>query len=52
MVPCYNSSLLIMPVLGSPVGEWLWCFAAILASQSCLSLALQDVSGYGGLLQF
>jgi hypothetical protein len=30
-VPCDNSSLLIMLVLGSPVCEWLWCLAAILA---------------------
>ena len=52
VVPCYNSSLLIMPVLGSPVGEWLWCLATILACWSCLSLVFQDVSGHDALLQF
>ena len=52
VVPCHNSSLLIIPVLGSPESEWLWCLAAILAFWSCLSLALQNVSSCGALLQF
>ena len=52
VVLCYNSSLLMMPILGSLVGEWLWCLAAILACCWCLSLDLQWVSGCGALLQF
>ena len=31
MVPFCNSSLLTMHVLDSPVGEWVWDLAAILA---------------------
>ena len=34
MLSCYNSGLLIMPVLGSPVGE-LWCLAALAAILAC-----------------
>ena len=30
-----QSSLLIMPVLGSPGSEWLWCLAANLACWAC-----------------
>ena len=52
MVHCCNYSLLIMPILGSIGCEWLWFLAAILACWSCLSLALQPVSGCGALLQF
>ncbi|KAN0129982.1 hypothetical protein V8E53_012136 [Lactarius tabidus] len=29
VVPCFVSSLLIMPVLASPVCEWLWCLAVL-----------------------
>ena len=36
VLPCYNFSLLIMPVLGSPVCKWLWCLATILSCWSCL----------------
>ena len=38
-----------MPVLGSPGCEWLWCLVA--NSRSYLSLALQEVSGCGAMLQ-
>ena len=50
MVPCCNSSLQIMPVLGPPESKWLWGFAAVLAYRLCLSLALQEVSDCGALL--
>ena len=36
--PCCVSSLLMMPVLGSPVGEWLLCIAV-------LSLLIMPVLG-------
>ena len=52
MVPCCNSSLLIMSVLGLTVGEWLLYLATIFACWSCLSLAHQKVSRCGALLQF
>ena len=52
VVPCCNSTLLIMFFFGSSACEWLWCLAEILACWSCLSLALQEVSGRGSLLQF
>ena len=52
MVPCCTSSLLMMPVFGSPVGEWLWCLAAILSCWWHLFLVLQLVSGCGTFLQF
>ena len=52
VVSCCKSSLLTMPVLGSLVCEWLWCLAGILTCWLCLSLALQDVSGCGALLEF
>ena len=44
-VSCCVSSLLMMPVLGSPEGEWLLCLALYQACWWCLFLALQNVSG-------
>ena len=52
VVSCCNSSLLMMPVLGSSGCEWIWCLAAFLVCWWCLSLTLQDVSGCGVLMQF
>ena len=49
---CHNSSLLIIPVLGTPACEWLWCLSVILSCWSWLSLALQEVSACCALLQF
>ena len=51
-VGCCISSLLTMPVLGSPGSEWLLWVAVFHACWQCLSLALQSVSGYCGLLCF
>ena len=39
-----------MPVLGSPVCEWLQCLAVFQAYWWCLYLALQEVSGCSALL--
>ena len=52
VMPCCVSSLLTIPVLGSPGGEWLLCLAMFLACWQSLSLALQWVSGYCVLLCF
>ena len=43
MVPQCISSLLMAPILGSLVGEWLQCLTVL--SQLMTSLDLQDVSG-------
>ena len=50
VVSCYLSSLLTMPVLGSPASEWLWCFSMLITCWQCLFLALQLVSGVAVVL--
>ena len=44
-VHCCDSSLLTIPILGSPVCEWLLCLALFQACWEYLFLALQPVSG-------
>ena len=49
-VPCCVSSLLMMPVLCSPVCKWLLCLVVFQVCWWCLSSALQGVSGCCALL--
>ena len=51
-VPGCVSCLLTMPILGSPVCEWLLCLTVFQACWQCLSLTLQTVSGWCALLCF
>ena len=52
VVACCVSSLLTMPDLGSPVGEWFLWLAVFQLCWQWLSLALQRVGGCCGLLCF
>ena len=51
-VPCLVSNLVMIPILGSSICEWLQCPAVSQAYWWCLSFALQEVSGCSALLCF